>query len=163
MAELTNAISHMMDVSDYKALSNVKVSRVSIQPENKPTVTMTNGQNQDLFLAFPSRPSTFLDSNSSYLTFTYTMKGTSAGSGRSVAFANGAQSVIKNLLNQVSSTKWRLCRITDRIAQCDLHKSLHLKHFIIKWRGIINIRHYQVNALVCRAIDRRKGYVFPCS
>jgi hypothetical protein len=69
---------------------------------------MTNGQNQDLFMAFPSRPNAFLDSNSSYLTFTYTMKGTSAGSGHSVAFANGAQSVIKNLETIAGSTSIEL-------------------------------------------------------
>jgi hypothetical protein len=97
MAELTNAISQMMDTSDYKALSNVKVSRVSIQPENKSTVTMGAGQNQDVYFSFPSRPNSFLDGNSSYLTFTYTMKGTEHGAGRTVALANGASSLIKSL------------------------------------------------------------------
>ena len=50
MSELVSAISTSMDVSDYKALTNVKVSRVSIQPENKSDITMTAGNTSDLFI-----------------------------------------------------------------------------------------------------------------
>ena len=109
MSELISAISTSMDVSDYKALTNVKVSRVSIQPENKSDLTMTSGNVSDLYISFPSRPNSFLDGNNSYLTFTYTMEGTEHGAGRSVAFSNGNPgSLIRSLETIAGSTSIEL-------------------------------------------------------
>ena len=104
MSELVSAISTSMDVSDYKALTNVKVSRVSIQPENKSDITMTAGNTSDLFVSYPSRPNSFLDGNNSYLTFTYTMEGTAHGTGRSVAFSNGTPSSLIRTLETIAGS-----------------------------------------------------------
>ncbi len=104
MSELVSAISTSMDVSDYKALTNVKVSRVSIQPENKSDLTMTAGNTSDLHISFPSRPNSMMDSANSYVSLTYTMEGTAHGTGRSVAFSNGTPSSLIRTLETIAGS-----------------------------------------------------------
>ena len=78
-SELNQAISHPMDSCAYKAMSGVKVSRVSIQPENRTEISVGLGGGGDLYFSFPSRPDSFLNSMNSYISFTYTFEGTTGG------------------------------------------------------------------------------------
>ena len=75
MSELNTAISTPMDMTDYKAMSSVKVSRVSIQPENTNSVELLGGNTSDVYFSIPSKGSTFLAGANSYLSFTYRLKG----------------------------------------------------------------------------------------
>ena len=117
MSELVSAISSSMDVTDYKAMTNVKVSRVSIQPENKSDLTMTHGNTSDLFFSFPSMPNAFLDPASSYISLTYTMEGTEVGAGRSVGFSSGnPASMLRSLEVTAGSTSLEMISSYNVIA-----------------------------------------------
>ena len=91
MSELTSAISNPMDSCNYKSMSGVQISRVSIQPENRTEVQLTQGNTCDIFFSLPSRPDTFFNGAGSYLSFTYSFDSplcTLAGA-ETVSVANG--------------------------------------------------------------------------
>lgn len=109
MSDLNSAISTPMDVTDYKSISSVKVSRVSVQPENKTELALTGGNTSDLYFSIPSRPSSFLNGQNSYLTFTYTAQGTTHDFAKHVSISNGTGgSFIKTLETIAGSTSLEL-------------------------------------------------------
>ena len=115
MSDLTTAISGPM-VQEYKSISSLKVSRVSIQPENKTTLTLSAGNTSDVYFSFPSRPASFLNGKNSYLTFTYKYSGT-ASAGRTVSIANGTSgNFIKNLETVAGATSLELIQGYDALS-----------------------------------------------
>ena len=101
MSELNSAISPPMDITSYKSISSVKTSRVSIQPENRTSLSLT-GSNQSLIhFALPSRPNSLLDGANSYLTFTYTFEGTTPTASADVEISNGTGASFINSLSTI--------------------------------------------------------------
>lgn len=97
-SEINTAISSPMDSTSYKSMSGVKVSRISIQPENRIDVQLNQGNTADLYFSFCSKPNCFLDGMNSYLSFTYNFVGTTPEAGKFASIANGTgASFIKNL------------------------------------------------------------------
>lgn len=109
MADINTAISSPMDSTDYGAISNITVSRVSVQPENKTEISLTGGNTSDLYFSIPSKPNSFINGANSYLTFTYTLAGTTPTTAVTGSISNGsAGSFIKNLETIASSTSVEL-------------------------------------------------------
>jgi hypothetical protein len=109
MSELNTAISPPMDITGYKSISTVKVSRVSIQPENKTDLALTGSNTSDVYFAINSRPNSFLNGSNSYLSFTYTLEGTTPTAGSSVGISNGTgASFIRTLETIAGSTSLEL-------------------------------------------------------
>ena len=109
MADINTAISRPMDSTDYGAISNIVVSRVSVQPENKTEISLTGGNTSDLYFSIPSKSNSFINGANSYLTFTYTLEGTTATAAVTGAISNGsAGSFIRNLETIASSTSLEL-------------------------------------------------------
>ena len=108
--ELNTAISPPMDITSYKSISSVKTSRVSIQPENKTSLSLVGSNTSDLYFSLPGgRPNSFLAGAESFLTFTYTFEGTTATASSSVQICNGSpQSFIRNLETTAGSTSLEL-------------------------------------------------------
>ena len=119
-SELNQAISPPMDITQYKAMSGAKISRCSIQPENKTEIALTSGQMSDLYFAIPSRPNCFINPQNTYLSFTYTLTGTTPTAG-TVSIANGAgSSFIRTLEVLCGSTSVELINSYNVIAAvCD--------------------------------------------
>jgi hypothetical protein len=90
-SELNASISPPMDSTQFKSFSSAKVTRCSIQPENRTELVMTAGNMSDIYFAIPSRPNCFINPMNTYLSFTYNLTGTSAVAGN-VSLANGTGS-----------------------------------------------------------------------
>ena len=90
-SELNAAISPPFDTVQYKSFSGCKVTRCSIQPENRTELVMTAGNMSDIYWAIPSRPNCFINPMNTYLSFTYNLTGTAAVAGN-VSVANGTGS-----------------------------------------------------------------------
>ena len=109
MAELNTAISPPMDITDYKSISSVKVSRVSVQPENKTELLLSGSNTSDVYFSIPSRPNSFLNGANSYLSFTYTLEGTTPTAGSAIQIANGTgSSFIRSLETIAGATSLEL-------------------------------------------------------
>jgi hypothetical protein len=109
MADINTAISGPMDVTDYKAMSNVVISRVSIQPENKTELSLTSGNTSDLYFSIPAKPNSFLNGANSYMSFTYTCEGTTPTAGAFAQVSNGsAGAFIRTLETIAGSTSLEL-------------------------------------------------------
>ena len=107
--ELNTAISPPMDITSYKSISSVKTSRVSIQPENKTSLSLVGSNTSDLYFSLPSRPNSFLAGSESFLTFTYTFEGTTPTASSSVQICNGSpQSFLRNLETTAGATSLEL-------------------------------------------------------
>jgi len=119
-SELNQAISPPMDSTQYKAMSGAKISRCSIQPENKTEIALTSGQMSDVYFAIPSRPNCFINPQNTYLSFTYNLTGTTATAG-TVSVANGAgSSFIRTMEVLCGSTSVELINSYNVIAAvCD--------------------------------------------
>jgi hypothetical protein len=103
--ELQNAISAPMDVSDYKAVSTMRVSRLTVQPENLQSVSLSAGQTNQVHFAIPSQKNSFLNPHNTYLNFTYILTGTQEN-GKVAAICNGTgSSFIRNLSTQCGSVE----------------------------------------------------------
>jgi len=114
--ELNTAISAPMDMTDYKAISSVKVSRVSIQPENANSVTLLGGQTSDLYWSIPSKPNSFLNGGNTYLNFTYTFTG-NFETGKVAQISSGCGgSFIRNLETIAGSTSLELIQDYNAVA-----------------------------------------------
>jgi hypothetical protein len=103
-SELNQAISTPMDVCSFKAMSGVKISRVSIQPENRSEVSVGTGGGGDLYFSFPSRPDSFLNGMNSYLSFTYTFEGTTGAEANTrMWWANGNPASVISVLETTAN------------------------------------------------------------
>ena len=115
-SELNQAISPPMDITQYKAMSGCKISRVSIQPENRTEIALNSGQNSDIYFAIPSRPNCFINPQNTYMSFTYSVAGTTATAG-SVSLANGSgSSFIRTLEVLCGSTSVELINSYNVVA-----------------------------------------------
>jgi hypothetical protein len=109
MADINTAISGPMDSTEYGNISNITVSRVSVQPENKTEISLTSGNTSDLYFSIPSKPNSFINGANSYLTFTYTLEGSTPTTAVTGAISNGsAGSFIRNLETIAGSTSLEL-------------------------------------------------------
>lgn len=108
-SELNQAISPPMDLTLYKSMAGCKISRCSIQPENRVELGLTSGSTSDLYFAINSRPNSFINGTNSYMSFTYSMNGTAATVGAKVSLANGSpSSLIRTLEILAGSTSLEL-------------------------------------------------------
>ena len=116
MSELNTAISAPMDMTDYKAISSVKVSRVSIQPENQNKVELLGGNTSDVYFSIPAKPNSFLNGQNSYLCFTYRLQG-SYEAAKTAQITNGTgASFIRNLETIAGSTSLELIQDYNTLA-----------------------------------------------
>jgi len=90
-----------MDITQYKAISSAKISRVSIQPENKTSLSLTGSNQSQLYFALPSRPNSLLDGANSFLTFLYTFEGTTPTDAVDVEISNGTGASFINSLSTI--------------------------------------------------------------
>jgi hypothetical protein len=97
MAELNQAISHPMDSCSYKPMSGANISRVSVQPENRQEIALTQGNTCDIYFSIPSRDSTFLSGMGSYLSFTYSFENTVLAGAEVASIAQSPASFIQTL------------------------------------------------------------------
>ena len=88
-SELNSAISGPMDSCGYKPMSGVVINRVSVQPENRTTVELLQGNICDIYFSLPSRPDSFLNGSGSYLSFTYSFDGTTPEAAKFASISNG--------------------------------------------------------------------------
>ena len=88
-SELNSAISGPMDSCGYKPMSGVVINRVSVQPENRTTVELIQGNICDIYWSLPSRPDSFLNGSGSYLSFTYSFDGTTPEAAKFASISNG--------------------------------------------------------------------------
>ena len=108
-SELNQAISPPMDITTYKSMAGCKISRCSIQPENRVELGLTSGSTSDLYFAINSRPNSFINGMNSYMNFTYNLAGSAATVGAKVALANGSpSSLIRTLEVLAGSTSLEL-------------------------------------------------------
>lgn len=116
MSELNTAISAPMDMTDYKSVSSVKTSRVSIQPENVNSVTLMGGNTSDVYFSIPSKPNSVIAPHQTYLNFTYRFTGT-AEAGKTASISNGTgASFIRNLETIAGSTSLELIQDYNALA-----------------------------------------------
>jgi hypothetical protein len=94
---MTQSISVHMDTSSYKAMSGVRVTKMSIQPENLQTISVTQNSTTDVYFAINNKPNSFLNGMNSYLSYTYTYNGTSPNTGAILENCNGSSNFIQNL------------------------------------------------------------------
>ena len=112
MSDLSTAISGPM-VQEYKNISSLKVSRVSVQPENKTSLTLAEGNTSDLYISIPSRPNSFLNGKNTYLSFTWKPHNCHSDTIK-VQLANGTGgSFIRNLETIAGSTSLELIQNYD--------------------------------------------------
>ena len=102
-SEMTQAISVPMDLT-YKAMSGVRVTKLSVQPENLQTIAVTQGNTTDVYWAINSKPNSFLNGMNSYLSYTYTYTGTTAVAGALLENCNGSSNFVSVLEVTAGST-----------------------------------------------------------
>ena len=97
-SEMTQAISVAMDTTSYnKAMSGVKVSKISIQPENLQTISVMQNNTTDCYFQITPKLNSFLNGMNSYMSFTYTYNGTSPVAAASLENCNGSNNFISAL------------------------------------------------------------------
>ncbi len=101
---MTQSISVHMDTSNYKAMSGVKVTKMSIQPENLQTISVTQNSTTDVYFQINNKPNSFLNGMNSYMSYTYTYTGTTATAGASLENCNGSSNFIQTLEVTAGST-----------------------------------------------------------
>jgi hypothetical protein len=103
-SEMTQSISVAMDTTAYKAMSGVKVSRISIQPENLQTISVTQNNTNDVYFQITPKPNSFLNGMNSYMSFTYSYNGTTPVASASLENCNGSSNFISALEITAGST-----------------------------------------------------------
>jgi len=108
-SEINQAISPPMDSTQYKSMAGCKISRNSIQPENRVDLALTSGATSDLYFAINARPNSFINGMNTYMSFTYNLTGSAAAAGCTAALANGSgSSFIKTFEVLAGSTSLEL-------------------------------------------------------
>jgi hypothetical protein len=101
MAE--TAITQAMDLTEYRNMGGGKSRRVSINPENTQSVSLTGSETKEVYFAYPSSSSAMINGQNSYLTFTIKVAGASVDDDFSMA--NGSpSSLIESLQLDIGST-----------------------------------------------------------
>ena len=103
-SEMVQSISVAMDTTSYKAMSGVKVTKISIQPENLQTIAVTQNSTSDVYFQITPKQNSFLNGMNSYMSFTYTYTGTAAVTGATLENANGSSNFISALEVTAGST-----------------------------------------------------------
>ena len=97
------AITPLLDISNYRALNAGRSRRVTCNPEQSATVTLSSGGTIDTFISVPSSKFSLINGQASYLEFDYTLTGTTTAAATGVVpinlgWSNGdAGSAIKSL------------------------------------------------------------------
>ena len=76
MADIAPAITPMMDLSAYRSMGSARTRRVTVLPENTSSVTGSTSTS-DVQFALPSGRYSMINGQNSYLSFDYTVAGTS--------------------------------------------------------------------------------------
>ena len=96
------AITQAMDLTEYRNMGGGKSRRVSINPENTQTVSLSGAETKEVYFAYPSSSHSMINGQNSYLTFTVKCAGVDADD---FAFANGSpSSLIESLQLDIGST-----------------------------------------------------------
>ena len=100
MAE--TAITQAMDLTEFRNMGGGKSRRVSINPENTQSVSLTGSETKEVYFAYPSSSSAMINGQNSYLTFTIKVEGVD---GDDFSLANGSpSSLIESLQLDIGST-----------------------------------------------------------
>ena len=144
-SEMNHAISPPMDVTQYKNMAGCKISRCSIQPENRVDLALTGGNTSDLYFAVNARPNSFVNGMNTYMSFTYNLTGSTPSVGCYAGLANGAgSSFIKTLEVLAGSTSLELVNSYNVIGSIvdDFQSAEHSKTMgsILNDNDIANIK-----------------------
>ena len=100
MAE--TAITQAMDLTEYRNMGGGKSRRVSINPENTQSVSLSGAETKEVYFAYPSSSNAMINGQNSYLTFTVKVAGVDADD---FSLANGSpSSLIESLQLDIGST-----------------------------------------------------------
>jgi hypothetical protein len=103
-SEMVQSISVAMDTTSYKSMSGVKVTKISIQPENLQTIAVTQNSTSDVYFQITPKPNSFLNGMNSYMSFTYTYVGTAPIAAGTLENCNGSSNFISALEVTAGST-----------------------------------------------------------